>query len=326
VKGFAATETLQTHLRAEALCEQLGDDAQLFRVLFGLAIVSVVRAEYGKARRYAERCLAQAGRANDAALLVQAHWVLGLSLQYMGDLADSRTHLERSVALYDAQKHATHVFLYGAILNRAHLARVLLYMGYPDEAHALVGESVATSEKMRHPVGLCNALSVAVTLEAFHGNTERILEMTTAMLFHGDEHGLPYYAGLATIMRGWARAMQGEVDDGIAEMDAGLAAHRSVETEQQRAYYLVLMAEALCEGDRFDDSERALDEAAATIEKTDERLCEAEVYRIRGEVLAKRWKTDAARASFERAIHVARTQNARAFEIRAARSLAALRR
>ena len=150
-------------------------------MLFGLAIVSVVRAEYGKARRYAERCLAQAERAKDAALLVQAHWVLGLSLQYMGDLVESRTHLERSVALYDPQKHATHVFLYGAILNRAHLARVLLYMGYPDEAHALVGESVATSEKMRHPVGLCNALSVAVTLEAFHGNTERILEMTTAM-------------------------------------------------------------------------------------------------------------------------------------------------
>ena len=175
-------------------------------------------------------------------------------------------------------------------------------------------------------MGLCNALSVAVTIEAFHGNTEQILEMTTAMLFHADEHGLPYYAGLATIMRGWARAMQGEVDDGIAEMDAGLAAHRSVETEQQRAYYLVLMAEALCEADRFDDSERALDEAAATIEKTDERLCEAEVYRIRGEVLAKRWKTDAARASFERAVNVARAQNARAFEVRAARSLERLRR
>jgi len=326
VKGFAATETLQTHVRAEALAEQLGDDAQLFRVLFGLAIVSVVRAEYGKARRYAERCLEQAERAGDAALLVQAHWVLGLSLQYMGDLVESRRHLERSIALYDPVKHATHVFLYGAILNRAHLARVLLYLGHPDEAHTLVAESVAASEKMRHPVGLCNALSVAVTLEAFHGNTERILEMTTAMIFHADEHGLPYYAGLATIMRGWALAMEGQVDEGIAEMTAGLAAHRSVETEQQRAYYLVLMAEALCEADRFDESERALDEAAATIEKTDERLCEAELYRIRGEVLAKRWQSEAAKAAFERAIVIARAQHARAFEVRAARSLAALRR
>jgi len=321
VRGFAATETLQTFLRAEPLCAQTGDAAQLFRVLFGLAIVSVVRAEYAKARSFSKRCLELGERTGDAALLVQAHWVLGLSLQFIGDLVTARYHLERSIALYDPGRHAAHVFLYGKILNHVHLARVLLYLGYPDEGQALMLEGLRAAETMRHPLGLCNALSVAVTMEAFHRHTGRILEMTDTMRFHADEHGLPYYAGLATIMRGWARAMQGEVDAGAAEMTAGLAAHRSVETEQQRAYHLMLMAEALCEANRLDDSSRALDEAFATTDRTDERMCEAELHRLRGEVLVKQGRLEDAAVSFRRALEVARAQGARGFEARASASL-----
>jgi tetratricopeptide (TPR) repeat protein len=90
VKGFAATDTLRTFLRAQELCEQLGDGVQQFRVLFGLSIVSVVRAEYEKARQFADQSLQQAERADDDALLVQAHWALGLSLQFIGDFTGSR--------------------------------------------------------------------------------------------------------------------------------------------------------------------------------------------------------------------------------------------
>ena len=316
VRGFAATETLQAFLRAEALCQYLSDEAQMFRVLFGLAIVSVVRAEYAKARGFAERCLNQAERSADAALLVQAHWVLGLSLQFIGNFEDSRHHLERSIALYDPQRHATHVGVYGGILNRMHLARVLLFLGSPDEANALTLEGLRAAEKMRHPLGICNALSVAVTVEAFHHNIATILEMTETMRFQADEHGLPYYAGHATIMRGWARAMQGSVDEGCAEMDAGLAAHRSVETEQQRAYYLVLKAEALCAANRLDDASRTLDDAFATMDRTGERMSEAELHRLRGEVLVKQQRVEEGAMAFQRALDVARAQGARAFEAR----------
>ena len=261
VKGFAATDTLKTHLRARDLCEQVGDEAMLFRVLFGLAIVSVVRAEYAKAREFAERCLQQAERADEGALQVQAHWVLGLTLQFIGELGRSREHLEKSIDLYDHQRHAAHAFLYGAILNRMHLGRVLLYLGLPDDANLRTAAGLRTAEKMRHPIGLCNALSVAVTIEAFHRNLDAIEEMTNRMQFHADEHGLLYYSAIGQILRGWARAMRGDVDAGCAEMRAGLAAHREVETEQQRAYYLALMAEALCEAGRVDEGLAALDEA-----------------------------------------------------------------
>ncbi len=322
VKGFAATDTLRTFLRAEELCEQLGDEAQRFRVLFGLAIVSVVRAEYAKARHFAEQCLRQAERADEGAQLVQAHWVLGLSLQFMGDLTRAREHFERSIALYDPKRHAAHAFLYGAILNRMHLGRVLLYLGYPSQAHALTLEGLSVAEKMRHPLGLCNTLSVAVSLEAFHRNAVRIIEMTDMMLFHADEHGLLYYAGIGTILRGWARAMQGEVDEGCAQLRAGLAAHRIVETEQQRAYYLVLMAEAWCAAGRVDEGLHALDEAVETVNHTDEHFYEAELYRIKGELLAHNQGSEAAEDCFRRAIEIARSQQAKALELRAAMSLA----
>jgi predicted ATPase len=175
---------------------------------------------------------------------------------------------------------------------------------------------------MRHPLGLCNTLSVAVSLEAFHRNAVRIIEMTDMMLFHADEHGLLYYAGIGTILRGWARAMQGEVDEGCAQLRAGLAAHRTVETEQQRAYYLVLLAEAWCAAGRVDEGLQALDEALETVNHTDEHFYEAELYRIKGELLAHNQGSEAAEDCFRRAIEIARSQQAKALELRAAMSLA----
>jgi predicted ATPase len=326
VKGFAANDTLQTYLRAQALCEQVRDEAQLFRVLFGLSIVSVVRAEYGKARHFAEQCLRLAERADDAALRVQAHWLVGLSVQFIGDLTGSREHLERSIALYDAERHATHLFLYGAILNRMHLGRVMLYLGFPDRAQVWIAEGLRMAETMRHPLALCNTLSVAVTVEAFHRNTGTIIDMAEKMLFHADEHGLPHYAGIATIMRGWARAMLGEVDEGCAEIKAGLSAQLDIETEQQRAYFLVLLAEALCGAGRFDEGMRALDEAQEALNRTDERYYEAELHRLKGELLMKAQSLEAAEVCFRHSVDVARLQGARAFELRAATGLARLLR
>jgi predicted ATPase len=322
VKGFAATDTLRTFLRAEELCRELGDETQLFRVLFGLSIVSVVRAEYVKGRKFADACLQHARQHDDGLQLVQAHWVLGLNLQLTGDFAGSREHFEQSIARYEPRRHAAHAFLYGGILNRLHLARVLLYLGHPEQADARMKEGLHVAETLRHPVGLVNSLSVAITIEAYHRNTASILAMADRILFHADEHGLPYYAGIATIMRGWARAMQGEVDDGCAEMRAGLAAHRGLETEQQRAYYLVLMGEALCAARRTDEALDALDEAADLVRACEEHFCEAELHRVRGEVLTLAQRRDDALTSFRRSIEIARTQGASGLELRAAMSFA----
>ena len=317
VKGFGATETVRAHLRAKDLCEQLGDAELLGRVLFGLAIVSVVRADYAQAQQFAEECLRLAERAGEGAQIVQAHWVLGLSVQFVGDFTSARGHLARSIELYDPRQHAAHAFLYGAILNRMHLARVLAYSGSMDDAQTMAAAGLRAAEKMRHPIGLANALSVAVTVEAFQRRLDAIAEMTERILFHADEHGLPYYAGIGAIMRGWVRAMRGEVDQGVADMRAGLAVHDSQETRQQRAYFLAVMAEALCEHGRIEEGLAALDEALDCVNRTGERYYEAEIYRLQAELLMLGGHWDAADTAAQRALEIARGQQAAAFESRA---------
>ncbi len=292
VYGFAATETLQTYLRAHELCEQLSDDTQLFRVQFGLSIVYVVRAEYDKARHFAEQSLAVARRLADSALLVQAHWVLALSQQYLGEFVAARQHLEKSISLYDAKLHAAHAFLYGGVLNRAHLGRALLYLGFPEQAQAALQEALAVANKSRHPVAICNVFTIAFSVEVIHDNHEKVREMAETMLLYADEHGLPYYAGIGKIMLGWAFAMQDNATSGIAQMRKGLAELRAAETEQQRANYLGLLADALCKAGRKAEGLETLDEALQTTNRTEERFIEAELYRVKGELLLGNSKSE----------------------------------
>src|SRR3989442_1706130 len=193
-------------------------------------------------------------------------------------------------------------------------------------------ETFGIAAKLRHRVGLCQTLSPAIALAAFYRDIERVIELNEQMLFHADEHGLPHYKTIGKIMRGWVRAMQGEAEQGSAEMLEGLAAFRSLETEQRRASYLVLMADALLLADRVDEGLRALDEAIETINNTGERFYEAELYRIRGELLMKQQgsatgdgdRESGIEACLEKAIEISRRQTARAFELRAAMSLARL--
>jgi predicted ATPase len=142
---------------------------------------------------------------------------------------------------------------------------------------------------------------------------------------------------MGEIMLGWARATQGEAEEGFAAMRQGLADCRNLEIEQRRASYLVLMAEALCLAGRPEEALRALDEAVETINITSERFHEAELYRIKGEALlsihtSQNGSDNAedpglqsqAEACFREAIQVARRQSAKAFELRAAMGLAKL--
>jgi predicted ATPase len=332
-KGFAATETLNSFLRARDLCEQLGDNTQLFRVLFYLSIVLVVRAEYEKSHHCAKESLRLAELSGDAAMMVQAHWALGLCLQYLGEFTRAREHFEASLALYDPQRHAVHnVFLYGAITNRAHLGRLLAYLGYADQAQAMAREALNIAEQMRHALGICQTLATTISLEAFNRNVETVIELTEKMLLHAEEHGLPHYKAIGAIMLGWARATQGEAKEGLAAMRQGLAGCRNLEIEQRRASYLVLMAEALCLAGRPEEALRSLDEAVETINITGERFHEADLYRIKGEALTKQQasatggedRESEIEACFKKAIEISQRQTARAFELRALMSLACL--
>jgi serine/threonine protein kinase/predicted ATPase len=351
VKGYAASEVLETHVRALELCRRHGEREQLFQALFGLSIVRVVRAEYEPACALAEQCLQLAQNApspqsdEDTELLVQAHWVVGLSTQYIGELVAAREHFEQTIALYDQPRHGQQISLYGAILNRAHLGRLLVFLGFADKGRELLLEAIAIAEKSPSPLGLCNTLSIAAGVEVLHGRTQRVREMAETILALSDEHGLPHYRASGQCFGGWALARQGQPEEGVEMIRAGLVAHREAGTGLQRTYYLALLAEALGQTGRSEEALAAIDEAADEMQRTAERFYEAELHRLKGEIVFNcglriadcgleapsappnpqspiRDPQSEAEECFHRAMEVARRQSAKAFELRAALSLA----
>jgi predicted ATPase len=326
VKGFAAPEVERTFIRASELCQQLDARAQLFNAQFSLAIAYVVKAEYERAFGQAEQCLRLAEDLRNPAMLMQSHWVTGLSECYLGRLEAARNHFEQTISIHDAEGIDSPASLYGAVLSRAHLARMLLYLGYPDGSRRVMDEAIVRAERLRHPIGLANTFSLATQIETLHRNARKTEELAEAIARHSEEHGMPYYAAVATMMRGWALAMRGQPETGTLRLREGLASHLATGTRQQHAYFLALLAEALVEAGRAGEGLEALDEAMQVARQSSERYYEAELLRLRGELLLKpeAVSLSEAEACFQQAVGLARDQNAKSFELRAMMSLCRL--
>jgi predicted ATPase len=326
VKGYALPEVEQAFIRARELSLQLNDLAQLFRAQFSLAIVYVVRAEYERAFEHGEQCLGLAENARNQTMLMQSHWVIGLSQCYLGKFAAARDHFEQTIAIHDAAGIDSAASMYGAVLSRAHLSRMLLYLGYPEQSQQMMNEAIAKAERVRLPVAVANTLALAAYLEAFHHNVQKTLEHAAATARHAEEHGLPYYAAVAMLTRGWALAMQNQEEEGIALIRRGLASSLAIGTKQQHGYFLALLAEALNQAGRVEEGLEALREALDVAQRTSEPFYEAELYRLRGDALVKLGvgSPSEAESCFHRAIEIARRQQAKSFELRAAMSLARL--
>ena len=325
-KGYAVPEVEQAFIRARELSLQLNELTQLFRAEFSLAIVYVVRAEYQRAFDHGEQCLRLADTFRNQVMLMQSHWVIGLSHCYLGMFASARDHFEQTIAIHDAAGIDSAFSMYGAVLSRAHLARMLLYLGYPDQSQQAMNEAMAKAERLRHPVGVANTLALAAYLEAFHHHVEKTMELAAATARHADEHGLPYYAAVAMLTRGWALAMQNREEEGIELIRQGLASYLAIGTRQQHGYFLALLAEAMNQAGRSTEELESLREAIDVAKQTNEPFYEAELYRLKGDALVKAGGVSPSEAEscFQRAIEIARQQQAKSFELRAVMSLARL--
>jgi predicted ATPase len=325
-KGYAVPEVERAFVRARELSLQLSEPGQLFRAEFSLAIVYVVRAEYERALDHGEQCRRLAEESSNQAMLMQAHWVTGLSQCYLGRFTAARDHFERTIAIHDAAGIDSPFSMYGAVLSRAHLARMLLYLGYPDQSRRVIDEAIIKAQRMRHPVGFANTLALAAYLEAFHRNVEKTLELAAAISHHSQEHGLPYYAAVATMVRGWALAMQNHEEEGISLVRDGLASYLAIGTRQQHGYFLTLLADALSKTGRAEEELEVLKDAVGVTEQNKEPFYEAEVYRLTGDALVKAGAVSLSKAElcFHRAIEIARQQEAKSLELRATMSLARL--
>lgn len=335
-KGFAAPEVEVTYTRALQLSRQLGDTIQIFPALMGLRTYYLVRAELLTAHELAEQLLALAEQAQDPALLVQARRALGATKFYLGELTPARALLEQAIAIYDPRKHRSDAFVYGlepGVQGMALVAMDLWLLGYPDLARERSQEALDLARMPSHPNDSAYALIFAAEVHLFCREVQATYDLAQALVALATHFGLPYGLACGTLLEGWALVMQGHAAEGIDMMQHGLTAYRATGAEILQTHFMALLAEACAIAGQATSGLATLDEALAIADRTNERVYEAELHRLKGKltlllVTSCEGERDnsqrEAEASFMRAIAIARHQGARALELRATVALSRL--
>jgi predicted ATPase/class 3 adenylate cyclase len=335
IRGWAAPEVEACYQRARELCRELGDTPQLVPVLHGLWTYHIVRAQHGSAFALGKQVLELGIATDDDALLLQGNMELGWSRFFRGQLEQAREHLERVLALYEHERHSSHVFTYGdnpATSARSNLAQVLWLLGYPDQSLRYSEENlvILRSLLVNHPYSIAFGLDLAAVVRQYRSDAPATRALVDEALMLSEANGLAFIGAMASMLKGWMLAQQGDLAEGIAQMRHGLAAQVATGAELARPYWLCLIAEACLESGAAREGLALLDEAEAAVEQTQERYWEAEIYRLRGRLVLAASEPIApavvrsAEASYRRALEVARRQRARSLELRAAVSLSQL--
>jgi predicted ATPase len=280
-------------------------------------------------REIGETLLRLAQQAQDPALAVIAHYALGSTCFYLGALPAARQHLEEAIARYTPDQHSAPVFRMGqdpGVVCRANAAQALWLLGYPEQALAHLHNALTLAHALSHPFSLAFAGCYAATVSQYRRDVPAVHEQAEAAVALATGQGFPLWAAIGTSLHGWALAMQGQGEEGLAQVRQGIAAVRATGAALFVPYLCTLLAEVCGHLGHPADGLQALAEADTLVEQHEERYWEAEICRFRGVVLLRQPGTPQAEAEawLQWALDVARRQEAKSLELRAAMSLSRL--
>jgi predicted ATPase len=337
IKGYSAPEVGQAYARARQLCQQIGDTPQLFPVLYGLSVFYAVGTDLQTSRELGLQCLRLAQRVQDQGLILEAYAALGPTSFYLGALAEARDQMEAAIALYDPEQHHAYALVYGtrpAVVALGFSARSLCLLGYLDQARQRGHELLAMIQPLisHHNSLGADLMHLAVLhLLLWDGRTART--HAEALMTLAAEQEFPLWLGMATMLRGAALVEEGcssgmlaRVEERVTQMRQGIAAYRATGAGLDHPHCLVLLARGYQEMGQADAGLAVLAEMLTVINNSGERYYEAEAHRVKGELLLDRPTPDEqqAAACFQQALAVARRQQAKSLELRAAMSLSRL--
>jgi class 3 adenylate cyclase/predicted ATPase len=328
-KGHQAPETSAAFARAHGLASRVEDASERFSAYYGLFVGHLNRCEPAPMREIAELFLREATAQPDCPEALIAHRVSGATCLHFGDLAGAHEHFRKTIELYDEVRHADFANRFGQdprasaeIID----AVTLWVLGRVDDSLHLVDRALADARSAAHAPTMGYVLTFAPRLGFLRYSPEAVALYSQASADIVSRFDLPaFWGGLAVFFQGWAKWSDGSEESRLAEMRRGLAINR----EQGIVRFLPSLEAAVAEGEASADDPEAglkrLDDALADLDRT-ERWYEAEMYRIRAEILLKRDPADTASAerALQTAIAIARHQQARSFELRAALRLAKL--
>jgi predicted ATPase len=325
-EGYATPETLRVFSGARDLMGDRGTLTEQMTVLWGVYLAHSMRGENIAARDVSQRCLALAEEHGHPGMSALANRFMGQILWVMGAFVDARFHLERTIELCAAnQETITSYRKFGAddqVTALSALSRTLLILGYPEQAAAVAGQALARAGSL----GLAFTTVLALDGEALFGALGADLKRASA---HADEamalsveHSFADYEQRARFIQGAMLAQSGNPQRGIEFMHIAIAAIERTNSVNRRTLYLGHSAAAHASLGQPEVGLDLLDEAIQTADKIDERFFEAELHRLRGEILLTLGRRGEAEAGLRRALTIAQQQQARWWELRAATTLA----
>ncbi len=338
IKGYAAPETkdaVQKSMllvkQAEALGEPLEDPLFPFVVLYGQWVANLVGFNGDKLLELSDDFLALAEKWGTNVPSMVGNRLKGMSLMHTGELVLGLAHLDRALGLYDPVEHVPLAARFGQDVRTAILsfrALALWLLGYPDAAVADASRTLTHAREFGEVPTLTHALVISSLTFVLCGNSAKAIAHLEEAAALADEKGAMFWKAIGMANQGCALVLSGQMSSAVTMITSGLAAFRSTGSTLFTPWYLSNYATAYLEIGQFEDARRCIDEAELTVRTTKEKWCEAEIHRIAGEITLRSPGPDVSKteAAFERALAIARTQQAKSLELRAATSLARLLR
>jgi class 3 adenylate cyclase/predicted ATPase len=328
-RGYAHAETEAAHERARVLCEAAGNAAMLPLVLLSLSNLYVNRGDPEQSITLAERVLAVSEETRDRSLVIQGHVNAALAKLYQGRFAPSLAHCERVIALDDPARRQAET---GVLATDAGVSALgfagwnLVYLGHADRSLGRAREGVALARRLADPFSMAFALFQETLVHRSRGDWRAQGERAADLIALGDLQGFPLFRGLGRIYHGLACVMTGEGAAAWAEVAEGLALAAGTGNRGGVPGLMVILAEAQRSAGQHAEAVGTIESGLTVATETGQHFCDASLHRLKGEVLLASQPGCAAEAEalFLRALEIARGQEAKTYELRAATSLARL--
>jgi predicted ATPase len=336
VIGHAAPETIEAEEKAHLLIEQaevLGEKPEdpllLLSVLYGVWVANYAAFNGDVLREVAAQALTLAEKQGATVPLTLGHRLMGSSLMTTGSILQARAHYDRALALYDPVEHRRFATRFGQEIGVTILgfrSLCLWFLGYPEAALADADRGLSDAHEFGQATTLMYALSMKGMTQIFCGNYEAATTIGDELVALADEKGAVYWKSTGTLIRGSALALSGSAPEAVSVINSGVSAYRSIGVTVWIFLFLTYLAKVYAKLGRFDDAWHAVREAMNACEATKQRWYEAEVYRTAGEIALMSPEPDVKKAElyFNRALAIAREQQAKSWELRAAMSMARL--
>lgn len=315
------------YARVRELAQSSGSTTELFPALSGLAYAQIVQGNMRRARELSEEFLELAAPHGDPIALSAAHWILAYTAWWQGDILDVREHSRQCLTLYNAENHREDVEVYnnnpGIVCG--YLDALSSWMlGYPEEATQAMQRTLAHAWELGHPYSISVSLLFSAKLAQLRREPDLAMAYAEEGLFESTKSGLDVLTLWCLLPRGWARAQKGDAAGGLADIQEAMERRRRFRMGAVWPWYLALTAETYGALGQVAEGLRAAEEALEWVDRNDERLYAPEAHRIKGELLLMADGQDliSAEVSMRHGLEIARRQGAKAFELRAATSLA----